>query len=136
MKFTSALFVVATFTTAAFAAPQEQRPAESDPRGVGTPIDSCAPDREKHHGLCYTPCPSGYYGIGTVCWESCPSDSRDDGASCWFSSARIHWKKKQGRGIGKAVDHCPAGKEKHQGLCYTPCADKYKGIGPLCHYVG
>lgn len=27
---------------------------------------------------------------------------------------------------------CPTGKVNHQGLCYTPCADSFKGFGPFC----
>ncbi|KAI9138743.1 hypothetical protein BKA69DRAFT_1127097 [Paraphysoderma sedebokerense] len=68
--------------------------------------------------------------------EACESDERDDGATCFRSIVNWHWKKSKGRGAGHAPNSCPAGKELDAGLCYDPCKPKYKGVGPMCHYVG
>ena len=36
-------------------------------RGAGTVL-SCSAGLEKDAGLCYSPCPTGYKGVGPVCW--------------------------------------------------------------------
>ncbi|MDA8130370.1 MAG: hypothetical protein M0011_02580 [Elusimicrobia bacterium] len=51
-------------------------------RGVGVPLSSCPPDKEKDAWLCYPKCKSGYDGVGPVCWRSCPSGYVDTGAFC------------------------------------------------------
>lgn len=36
-----------------------------------------------------------------------------------------------GRGVGKPMK-CAAGQQYDAGLCYTPCREGYKGVGPVC----
>jgi hypothetical protein len=36
-----------------------------------------------------------------------------------------------GRGVGTPMK-CAAGQQYDAGLCYTPCQDGYKGVGPVC----
>ncbi len=46
-------------------------------RGVGTIPNVCPSSKsDKDWGLCYTPCRSGYYGVGPVCWEYCDGVDR------------------------------------------------------------
>jgi len=54
-------------------------------RTAGTPM-VCAAGQEEDAGLCYTPCKSGYNGIGPVCWASCPTGMAACGAMCVSSS--------------------------------------------------
>jgi len=79
-------------------------------RGVGTPL-SCASNEEYDAGLCYTPCKSGYNGVGPVCWKKDAS---------------------YGRGVGTIATRCGSGKENDAGLCYPNCKSGYNGIGPVC----
>lgn len=35
---------------------------------------SCQPDQESDANLCYSPCPTGFNGIGPLCWRyNCPN---------------------------------------------------------------
>lgn len=79
-------------------------------RGVGIPL-SCSSSEEYDAGLCYTPCQSGYNGVGPVCWKEDAS---------------------YGRGVGKIPTMCGAGKENDAGLCYPVCNSGYHGVGPVC----
>ncbi|HEX9944871.1 MAG TPA: hypothetical protein VGG03_22910 [Thermoanaerobaculia bacterium] len=51
-------------------------------RGVGSVPDRCQGGLEYDAGLCYTPCTSGYHGVGPVCWGTCPAGYEDWGAQC------------------------------------------------------
>jgi hypothetical protein len=42
-------------------------------RGAGTPLH-CAATQEEQASLCYTPCSTGYDGVGPVCWSECHGD--------------------------------------------------------------
>ena len=42
-------------------------------RGAGVPLH-CTSSQEEQAGLCYTPCSSGYDGVGPVCWGECSGD--------------------------------------------------------------
>jgi len=42
------------------------------------------------------------------------------------------WKNTYSRGVGRPLNSCPDDRVKHQSLCYKPCKDGYKGIGPVC----
>jgi hypothetical protein len=46
-------------------------------------------------------------------------------------SPQACWKKTSTRGVG-TVPNCDSSKVKDAGLCYTPCKDGYKGVGPVC----
>ncbi len=43
------------------------------------------------------------------------------------------WKFSYGRGVGKPISTCAAGLEESGLLCYPPCKEGYKGIGPVCY---
>ncbi len=45
-------------------------------------IRVCSSDLENDAGLCYSPCESGYYGVGPVCWGECPEDMVPCAAGC------------------------------------------------------
>lgn len=60
------------------------KPPISYSRGVGTVPTTCASGMQRDaDGLCYTPCSSGYTGVGPVCWGTCPSGYADHGATCY-----------------------------------------------------
>jgi len=42
----------------------------------------CNSNEQEDAGLCYTPCSSGYTGVGPVCWGGCPSGWSQCGAAC------------------------------------------------------
>ncbi|MEO8552339.1 MAG: hypothetical protein ABI678_20320, partial [Kofleriaceae bacterium] len=46
-------------------------------RGVGTVLTSSCGAKQLDAGLCYTPCPSGFRGVGPVCWQDCPAGYHD-----------------------------------------------------------
>ncbi len=98
-------------------------------RGVGKPMN-CAAGEQEDAGLCYTPCPDGFKGVGPVCWKYCPSGYTDDGATC-RKDAHIYGKGSYGRGAGTPMK-CAAGEQEEAGLCYTPCPAGFKGVGPVC----
>ncbi len=50
-------------------------------RGAGSPM-GCKSNEQYDAGLCYTPCRSGYTGVGPVCWLGCPSGKTSCGAGC------------------------------------------------------
>ncbi|KAI9136972.1 hypothetical protein BKA69DRAFT_1128626 [Paraphysoderma sedebokerense] len=135
MKFNATLLTIATLTVTVLNAPQE-RPAQGYSRGVDTPMDQCAGNEERDDALCYPKCEEGFNGAGPVCWENCASDERDDGLTCFRSIISFRWKKSPGRGVGHPPKSCPGEKEVDQALCYEPCKAGYKGVGPMCHYVG
>lgn len=66
-------------------------------RGVGSPPNDCALEKEYDWGLCYPKCSPGYAGVGPVCWESCPSGYTDDGVTC----------RRDAHIIGADNDACP-----------------------------
>ena len=75
--------------------------------GYGTPL-GLALNKTGFANLCYTPCRTGYDGVGPVCWghtyvkgervadkAPCAPGLRDDGTSCW--------KDTYGVGVGRAA---------------------------------
>ncbi|KDO19530.1 hypothetical protein SPRG_15278 [Saprolegnia parasitica CBS 223.65] len=101
-------------------------------RGVGYALwnqDKCVAENpqgcEKNGLMWYPKCKAGFHPFGCcICTPDCPAGTHDDGAFC----RKDHY----GRGVGKARLGCEAGKEKSGLMCYPPCADKYKGKGPMC----
>ncbi len=87
----------------------------SDGRGVGIIPIACnpaVPDRQA--GLCYTPCPEGYYGVGPVCWTN----------EKWSIP----------RGAGVVPSGCPASHPIFEaGLCYQACDAGWKAVGTICY---
>eukprot|EP00343_Euplotes_focardii_P000824 CAMPEP_0205803052 /NCGR_PEP_ID=MMETSP0205-20121125/5583_1 /ASSEMBLY_ACC=CAM_ASM_000278 /TAXON_ID=36767 /ORGANISM="Euplotes focardii, Strain TN1" /LENGTH=211 /DNA_ID=CAMNT_0053070499 /DNA_START=32 /DNA_END=664 /DNA_ORIENTATION=+ len=104
-------------------------------RGVGRPIHTCAPDKERDAGLCYKLCRDDdptFYGIGPVCWQHCRDGYVDEGALCRKQGSIITYAKSSyGRGVGIPLG-CAVDEEYDAGLCYKPCRDGYYGIGPIC----
>jgi hypothetical protein len=84
--------------------------------------------RCEQNGLLFYPvCREGYQAFGSnICSPICPNGMADMGVSCT--------KQSQGRTAGVPVHACPAGTEKDETglLCYPPCPDGYKGVGPVC----
>ena len=94
-------------------------------RGVGAPVSTCVAGQEKDGALCYPLCRTGYKGVGPVCWAAtCPVNTTDSGVSCT--------KVTYSRGVGAFLSACASGLEKDGLLCYPPCRDGYKGVGPVC----
>ncbi|EQC30178.1 hypothetical protein SDRG_12030 [Saprolegnia diclina VS20] len=80
---------------------------------------------EKNGLMWYPKCKAGFHPFGCcICTPDCPAGTHDDGAFC----RKDHY----GRGAGASRLGCEAGKEKSGLMCYPPCADKYKGKGPMC----
>jgi len=42
----------------------------------------CQASEQEDAGLCYTPCKTGYTGVGPVCWGGCPAGWSQCGAAC------------------------------------------------------
>jgi hypothetical protein len=80
---------------------------------------------EQWGALWYPSCGPDYHNVGCcVCSPNCPPGMADIGVSCQKGS--------YGRGGGHVPTGCPPGKENQNGLCYTPCAQGYYGVGPVC----
>jgi cytolysin (calcineurin-like family phosphatase) len=84
---------------------------ESYGRGAGKIKNGCPNGKVNEDGLCYTPCPSGWKGVGPVCWKGIKS---------------------QTRGAGSVPNSCPSGTEADGALCYPTCKIGYDGVGPVC----
>jgi hypothetical protein len=87
---------------------------ESFGRGVGTVPTRCAGENDA--GLCYTPCPPGFDGVGPVCWRRCPPGMHDDGAFCrrdvniiGSDNSRCPWYDVCGLTFERGCSTCPAG---------------------------
>ena len=80
---------------------------------------------EKSGQIIYPKCKEGFHPAGCcICSPNCPPGQTDIGVSCA--------KKSYGRGVGKPVSTCPAGKDKDAWLCYTQCKSGFYGVGPVC----
>lgn len=47
----------------------------------------CKEGEQQDAGLCYTPCKSGFNGVGPVCWGGCPAGWTQCGAACGVNSS-------------------------------------------------
>lgn len=98
-------------------------------RGVGyTRIDKCKqenPSGCERWGLLFYPiCSNGFHNVACcVCSPNCPEGMSDIGISCA--------KKTHGRGVGVPLA-CAENEDYDAALCYKPCKDEFKGIGPVC----
>jgi hypothetical protein len=108
-------------------------------RGIGI-APSCGSGQQMDAGLCYTPCRSGYSGVGPVCWTTKPltynpgthciadilgtcvawaMNSCRDGytgdqiATCYINKASY------GRGAGTLPNSCNSNRQMQAGLCYN-----------------
>lgn len=84
-------------------------------RGVGGLPIGCR-SGERDAGLCYTPCPPGFDGVGPVCWRRCPAGMHDDGAFCRRDVSIIAsnnracpWYDACGLTFARGCSTCPAG---------------------------
>lgn len=68
------------------------------------------------------------------CCNKCNDGYHDDGCTC-RRNMKIYDKDSYGRGAGEVMK-CKDGEEKDGGLCYKPCKDGYKGVGPVCWFKG
>ena len=76
-------------------------------------------------GLWYPKCDKNFHSFGCcVCSPNCPAGFTDIGISCAKAT--------YGRGVGKIPEVCDDGKENNSGLCYVPCRENFKGVGPIC----
>ncbi|MFO0696186.1 MAG: discoidin domain-containing protein [Polyangiales bacterium] len=107
--------------------------------------------------VCWQACPSGWRDDGTACWldasiisannsacpwydtcgltlaphcSTCPSGYVNDGCTC-RRDAQMFYKGSYGRGAGSPMS-CNSSLQYDAGLCYTPCANGYQGVGPVC----
>ena len=55
-------------------------------RTAGVPL-GCGANEEEDAGLCYTPCKSGFSGVGPVCWYSCKGTHPSDGGAICCDNA-------------------------------------------------
>lgn len=106
-------------------------------RGVGS-LPTCASGQEMDAGLCYTPCRSGFFGVGPVCWTT-QSLTYNPGTHCVYDALGTCWptmnscragytgdgvttcyidQASYGRGVGSLPNGCSSGYEMQAGLCY------------------
>lgn len=107
----------------------------------------CPVGQQYEDGLCYTPCASGYKGVGPVCWETtCSAGFTDTGAFCHRDSkiisantSKCPWYDKCGIALKKGCSTCPAGYSNDGCTCrrdaYIYAKRTYtrgEGIVPVC----
>lgn len=118
---------------------------------------NCAPGYDGVGPVCWQICPAGYQDDGAFCrrdvqiinstnhcpwWDACglatergcstcPAGWQFDGCTCRID-AHIFAKSSYGRGVGWAPNLCSGSQQLDGGLCYTPCASGYNGVGPVC----
>eukprot|EP01064_Diplonema_japonicum_P003755 TRINITY_DN12444_c2_g1_i1.p1 TRINITY_DN12444_c2_g1~~TRINITY_DN12444_c2_g1_i1.p1 ORF type:complete len:264 (+),score=80.41 TRINITY_DN12444_c2_g1_i1:57-794(+) len=97
---------------------------KSHPRGVGKPLDACAPGLVKDAALCYVPCQANYTGDGPVCWENCPPGWHNTGATCMIPEKIISanntacpWYDECGLTFAKGCSTCPPNEGYHNDGC-------------------
>jgi hypothetical protein len=74
--------------------------------------------------LLYPKCAASFHNAACcICSPNCPSGMTDIGISCAKDS--------YGRGAGTPLG-CGNGEEYDTGLCYPPCQENFKSIGPVC----
>ena len=111
---------------------------------------SCPSDKPLKRGaMCYEDCrnrgPEWFNGSLLEC-AACNNGWKSDGfLGCkkpggWKPAWPYRKTRKQsgfgsyGRGVGKPLRVCSGDKsEKDAGLCYKPCKEGFKGVGPMCH---
>ena len=77
------------------------------------------------NGLCYTPCQSGYKGVGHACVANCPPNTKDLGSTMCQKDTYV-------RGPGVAPTNCPLGQANIAGTCYPNCPNNYVGVDTVC----
>ena len=124
-------------------------------KGVG-PVcwqRSCPSDKPLKRGaMCYEDCRNreggtgGWFNGSLLECAACNRGWKSDGfLGCkkpggWKGIWPYRGTRKQkgfdsyGRGVGKPLRVCSGTKsEKDAGLCYKPCKEGFKGVGPMCH---
>jgi len=98
--------------------------AKPGPYGRGVGKIRSFDNSEKCLGLWYKKCDYGFHNVGcNICSPNCPDGMTDIGVSCA--------KKSYGRTAGTPLS-CKADEQYDAGLCYPPCQQGTKGIGPVC----
>ena len=98
-------------------------------RGAGyTSESACEKDNsqgcEKNGLLWYPKCADGFHAFGCcICSPNCPDTMTDIGVSCA--------KQSYGRGAGDFMT-CDDNLDEDNGLCYPPCQNDFRGLGPVC----
>lgn len=69
-------------------------------------------------------CRGGYSKVGSVCWANLSVPPGMSG-SAWDPTKGTY-------NLSPDSMVCGGGKQQDAGLCYTPCRDGYKGVGPVC----
>lgn len=75
-----------------------------------------------------------FFGWTNGCCSNCPSGYNDDGCTC-HRYMHTYAKSTYGRGAGEPMI-CRSNEHQSGALCYPPCRDGYKGIGPVCWQNG
>jgi hypothetical protein len=75
-------------------------------------------------GLTEDGCRDGYHKDASVCWKNISVPPGMTG-SAWDPTKHLY-------NLAPDPMVCGGGKQADAGLCYTPCRDGYKGIGPVC----
>ncbi len=105
---------------------------------------SCPAGMKNEDGLCYTPCATGYVGVGPVCWQTCTSGFQDTGAFCQRDASIVSantkscpWYNKCG--LGSSCSKCPSGYSNDGCTCrrdaYIYAKRSYgrgAGVVPVC----
>lgn len=98
--------------------------AKPAPYGRGTGSFTKHKGYERWGLLYYPKCKTNFHNVACcICSPDCPSGMTDIGVSCA--------KKSYGRTAGTPLT-CKSNEELSGALCYPPCRDGFKGIGPVC----
>ena len=100
--------------------------------GPGTIPKSCDPGWELNGLLCYPTCKAGYNSFGCCMCRppvpDCTALGMNDGIDLSCAKKIV---------IGAVQSAaCQPDQKYDAGLCYTPCKDGYRGVGPVCWQAG
>jgi hypothetical protein len=103
--------------------------AKPAPKSVGFPVQ-CRPGLNQEGGLCYSPCPPGYFANpgSPFCYAPCPDRYRDDGLYCAKPAS-------YGRGVGRTCLHgwfqcdCNSDEDLNGSTCYPKCQPGFFAVG-------
>ena len=112
----------------------------------------CPSDKPLKRGaMCYEDCRNkggGWFNGSLLECAACNNEWESDGFLGCKRDSPFGWKgawpyretRRQagfgsyGRGVGKPLRVCSGDKsDKDAGLCYKPCKEGFKGVGPMCH---
>lgn len=67
---------------------------------------------------------NSYDNDTTIPWDLYSREIVSDADACWLQT-KI-------RGVGRPITSCPEGLDQSGLLCYPPCEEGWKGVGPVC----